>query len=160
WSQILDRALARKAENRFEDALSMRDAISAELSRLGMASPRTEIEAWLDDPEGWTAEHDQRLIERLCQLGAAARKRGTDTIAAAADSNRALAYATNDPSLLRVVASMQRSEARARLIRRVGPLILGAVVLGSGAFLVARAFRNDFSGTDPTTTSPSATHSS
>ncbi len=142
WSQIIDKALARKAENRYADAGAMRDAISAELSRLGMASPRIEIEAWLDDPEGWSAEHERRLIERLCQTGAAARKRG-DSIAAAADYNRALAYAPNDPTLLRVVVSMQRSEARMRLVRRVAPLVLGAIVLGTGAFFIARAFKSE-----------------
>lgn len=140
WSEILDRALARKPEARFSDAEAMRDAIGAELARLGMGAPRVEIEAWLDDPEGWTADHGKRLIDRLCQLGAASRKRG-DAVAAAADYNRALAYAPNDPSLLKVVASMQRAEARARLVRRVTPLVLGAVVLGSGAYAVASAFK-------------------
>jgi serine/threonine-protein kinase len=140
WSQILDRALARKAESRYPDAATMREAIAVELARLGMGSPKKEIEAWLDDPETWAAEHDKRLIERLCELGAVARKR-SDAVAAAADYNRALAYAPNDPSLLKVVASMQRSEARARIVRRVGPLVLGAFVLGSGAYFVAKAFK-------------------
>ena len=57
WSQILDKALARKAENRFSDANAMREAILAELERLGIATPRLELEAWFDDPEGWSAEH-------------------------------------------------------------------------------------------------------
>ncbi len=140
WSDILDRALARQPEARFADAGVMRDAISAELARLGMGSPKKEIEAWLDDPEGWTAAHDQRLIEALCKLGADARKRGA-AVAAAGDYNRALAYAPNDPALLKVVSSMQRSEARARAVRRVAPLVLGALVLGSGAYFVAKAFK-------------------
>jgi eukaryotic-like serine/threonine-protein kinase len=140
WSQILDRALARKAEARYPDAPAMRDAIAAELSRLGMASPRAELEAWLDDPEGWGAAHEKRIIERLCDLGAVSRKR-SDAVAAAADYNRALAYAPNDPSLLRIVASMHRSEARARLVRRIGPLVLGAAVLSSAAYFVAKAFK-------------------
>ena len=155
WSQILDRALARKPEARFPDAQAMRDAIAAELGRLGMGSAKVEIEAWLDDPEGWTADHDKRLIDRLCQLGAASRKR-SDAVAAAADYNRALAYAPNDPSLLKVVASMQRSEARARLVRRVTPLVLGAVVLGSGAYFVAKAFKAPPSDDRTTTPTPSA----
>jgi serine/threonine-protein kinase len=141
WSEILDRALARKPEARFPDATAMREAIAAELARLGMPPARPMLEAWLDDPEGWGAAHARRIIERLCALGAGARKRG-DAVAAAADYNRALAYAPNDPSLLRVVASMQRSEARARLVRRVGPLVLAAAVLGPGAYLVARALKS------------------
>ncbi len=141
WSQILDRALARQPEARYPDANAMREAISAELTRLGMGAPRKEIEAWLDDPDRWTAEHDKRLITRLCELGAAARKR-SDAVAAAADYNRALAYAPNDPSLLKIVASMHRSEARARLVRRVAPLVAAAIVLGSGAYFVAKALQN------------------
>lgn len=141
WSEIIDRALAKKPESRFADAAAMRDAISSELSRLGMGAPRTEIEAWLDDPEAWTGAHEKRLIDRLCQLGAASRKKSA-AVAAAADYNRALAYAPNDPSLLRLVASMQRSEARARLVRRVAPLVLGAAVLGVSAYFVAKAFRS------------------
>src|SRR5262249_55566705 len=46
WSQLLDRALARKAEGRFPDAIAMRDAISGELKRLGVGSSRVEVEAW------------------------------------------------------------------------------------------------------------------
>ncbi len=156
WSQILDRALARKPEARYDDATAMRDAISTELSRLGMGAPKKEIEAWLDDPEGWTAEHDKRLIARLCELGAAARKR-SEAVAAAADYNRALAYAPNDPSLLKIVASMHRSEARARLVRRVAPLVLGALVLGSGAYFVAKALKStpaDPSAKMPATSEP------
>jgi eukaryotic-like serine/threonine-protein kinase len=140
WSQILDHALARKPEGRYPDAAAMRDAIAAELSRLGMGAPRVELEAWFDDPEGWTAAHEKRLIGRLCALADVARKK-SDAVAAAADYNRALAYAPNDPSLLKVVARMQRSEARMRLLRRVGPLVLGAAFLGSGAYFIAKALK-------------------
>ena len=140
YSQILDRALARQAEDRYADAEQMREALSAELLRLGVAAPRTELESYFDDPEGWSAEHEKRLIGKLCTLGGDARKRG-DAVAAAADYNRALAYAPNDPQLLRIVASMHRAEARMRLVRRAGPLILGAVALGTGAFFIARALK-------------------
>jgi serine/threonine-protein kinase len=140
YSQILDRALARQADDRFADAEQMREALSAELLRLGVAAPRTELESYFDDPEGWTAEHDKRLIGKLCALGGDSRKHG-DAVAAAADYNRALAYAPNDPQLLRIVASMHRAEARMRLLRRAAPLVLGAITLGMAAFFVARALK-------------------
>ena len=140
YSQILDRALARQAEDRYADAEQMREALSAELLRLGVAAPRTELESYFDDPDGWSAEHEKRLTAKLCALGGDARKRG-DAVAAAADYNRALAYAPNDPQLLRIVASMHRAEARMRFVRRTGPLVLGTVALGLGAFFVARALK-------------------
>jgi serine/threonine-protein kinase len=160
WSDILDHALARKAASRFPDALAMRDAISAELARLGMGAPRVEIEAWLDDPLGWTTAHEKRLVDRLCELGAASRKR-SEAVAAAADYNRALAFSPNNPALLRIVASMHRSEARARLIRSLAPLVLGACVLGGGAYFVAKSLKGEIHGGDhdpvsTTTAEPSA----
>jgi eukaryotic-like serine/threonine-protein kinase len=142
FCQILDRALARNADDRYPDAQAMRDALVHELVRLGCAAPRMEIEAYFDDPAGWTERHERRLIARLCDLGGISRRRG-DAVAAAADYNRALAYAPGDPQLLKIVASMHRAEARARLVRRAGPLLLGTVVLGSGAFLVARALKGE-----------------
>ena len=140
YSQILDRALARQAEDRYADAEQMREALSNELLRLGVAAPRTELESYFDDPEGWSEEHEKRLIGKLCTIGGDARRRG-DAVAAAADYNRALAYAPNDPQLLRIVASMHRAEARMRFLRRAGPLVLGAVALGTGAFFIARALK-------------------
>ncbi|MDB4941027.1 MAG: serine/threonine protein kinase [Labilithrix sp.] len=149
YSQILDRALARQADDRYASAEAMREALDTELSRLGVVTPRTELEAYFDDPAGWVGEHDKRVTEKLCALGGEARKRG-DAVAAAADYNRALAYAPNDPHLLRIVASMHRAEARLRLARRAGPLVVGAMVLGTGAFFVARAFKAPPSSTTPT----------
>jgi serine/threonine-protein kinase len=140
YSLILDRALARQVEDRFESAEVMREALASELSRLGVATPRTELESYFDDPEAWAEEHQARLIGKLCDLGGEARRRG-DAVAAASDYNRALAYAPHDPQLLRIVASMHRQEARIRLLRRVAPLVLGALVLGTGAFFVARALK-------------------
>jgi serine/threonine-protein kinase len=140
YSLILDRALARQVEDRFESAEVMREALASELARLGVATPRTELESYFDDPEAWAEEHQARLIGKLCDLGGEARRRG-DAVAAASDYNRALAYAPHDPQLLRIVASMHRQEARIRLLRRVAPLALGAILLGTGAFFVARALK-------------------
>jgi hypothetical protein len=52
---------------------------------------------------------------------------------------------------------MHRSEARARFVRRVGPLVAGAAVLSSGAYFVAKSFKSESAKSDgrPTTV-PSA----
>jgi eukaryotic-like serine/threonine-protein kinase len=152
WSQILDRALARNADDRFPDATAMREAIVAELARLEVVAPRTTLETWLDDP---SSDHEGPLVLRLVQLGHAARKSG-DAVSAAADFNRALAYTPNDPTLLRIVSSMHRSEARARLARRTAPLVLGAIVLGTSAYAVARALKTPTTPTLPTSSSASS----
>src|SRR4029077_12041041 len=100
WSALLDRALAHSAAQRFADAHAMRDPIVAELNRLGISSPGRELESWLASPSTFEAAHGKRMIEKLCALGNEARKRG-QVLEAAADYNRALAHAPNDPQLLR-----------------------------------------------------------
>jgi len=150
YSQILDRALARNPEDRYADADSLRQALVAELTRMGITAPRAELEAWFDDPAKWTEEHDRALIAHLCRSGSEARKRG-DAVAAAGDYNRALAYAPNDPQLLRIVTSMHRAEARMRLAKRIVPLALGVLALGTGSYFVASALK-----TTPVTPAPVA----
>ena len=140
WSAILDRALARAPEGRYEGANAMRDALTDELDRLGVTSPRTELEAWLDDPAAHDAEHAKRMIARLCVLGGQARKEG-DALGAAADYNRALAYAPHDPALLKIVAGMHRARSTRRLVRRIAPIVLVALGLCAAAFFVTGAVR-------------------
>ena len=138
WSKILDRALAHAPADRFADANAMRDAVAAELERLDVTSPERDLEAWIDDPR--SVERGQR---RASSTGSA-RSRATRESAgmssrAAADYNRALAYAPDDPNLLRIVAGMNRAERRARALRRFGrvgaavAVALHALVRGAAA---------------------------
>ena len=133
WSLILDRALAQKVEDRYPSALAMRDALVHELTRLGVTLPRGELEAWCDDPAAYDARHDKLMIDALCQRAAKARKDG-DAIAAAADYNRALAYAPHDAALLKIASTLQRADARRRFLRQVAPIVLATLVLGAMAF--------------------------
>jgi eukaryotic-like serine/threonine-protein kinase len=137
WSGLLDRALAHSPADRFPDADAMREAVTAELERLGVSRPKRELEAWLDDPPAYDQAHAAQMVERLCALASEARKRG-DSLAAAADYNRALAHAPEDPHLLGIVAGMNRAEARARLMRRGTAALVLMVGLGLAAFGLGR----------------------
>jgi len=130
WSAMLDRALARRPEDRYSDASAMREALGAELVRLGISNPRAELEEWLLDASEYERCHALRLRDTLCALGAAARHRH-DSLSAAADYNRALALFPTDPQLLRIVARMNRSTARLRTLR------WAACVLAAVATLLA-----------------------
>ncbi len=138
WSALLDRALAHAPADRFADANTMRAAVQAELTRLGITEPAAELAAWLDDTEAYTAPHARRMIDRLVALGGEARK-ARDPIGAAGDYNRALAHAPDDPQLLRIVTGMNRAEARTRLVRRASVALLLMVGLGGAAFGIGRA---------------------
>jgi serine/threonine protein kinase len=137
WGALLDHALAHAPADRFPDADTMREAVVAELERLGVAQPRRELEAWLDDPDGYDKAHAARMIDKLCALAAAERTRG-DVLSASADYNRALAHAPDDPQLLRIVAGLNRAEARGRLLRRTLAALVLMVGLGVVAFGVGR----------------------
>jgi len=138
WSALLDQALAHAPADRFADANAMREAVQAELTRLGVTSPAAELAAWLDDTDAYTSQHAGKMIDRLVALGGEARK-ARDPITAAGDYNRALAHAPDDPQLLRIVTGMNRAEARTRLLRRAGMALLLMVGLGGVAFGVGRA---------------------
>jgi serine/threonine-protein kinase len=142
WSRLVDRALARRPEDRFESAQAMRDGLLAELARVGFVAGRSPLQAFLDGPEAWVAAHETAMIARLCELGGDARRR-RDAVAAAADYNRALAYAPSDPQLIRIVTSMHRVEERQRLVKRLAPLALGALVMGGSAYALARTLKSD-----------------
>jgi serine/threonine protein kinase len=137
WSALLDRALAHAPEDRFADATAMQLAIGAELDRLGISAPARELEAWLESPANFEPLHAKRMIDKLCALGNDARKRG-DAIAAASDYNRALAHAPDDPQLLRIVAAMNRAEARLRFTRRAAVALVLMLGLGGAAFGIGR----------------------
>jgi serine/threonine-protein kinase len=158
WSQILDKALGRTPDERYPDANEMRQVLLTELKRLDVASPRAELEAYCDEPGAFAERHDKRIITLLCARALDARKRG-DAMTAAADYNRALAYAPHDPALLRIVSSLHGAEARRRFLRRVAPLAAGTVLLGGLAFGVTREVRSKSADERPPPSAPAASSS-
>jgi serine/threonine protein kinase len=141
WSGIIDQALASDVSARFAGAQEMRDVLTRELARVGIASPRGAIEAWLDDPPGFASAHEKAMTTRLCANGEEASRKG-DILSAAADYNRALAYAPHDANLMKIVARMNQSRARSDRMRRVRPYaIVGIVAVGFMVGLVPQVAR-------------------
>jgi eukaryotic-like serine/threonine-protein kinase len=140
WSAIIDRALMRTRQERFADAHAMRDALVAELKRLGFWPADRDLEAALDDPAAFAASHARRIVERLRELADEAR-RGGRTLAAASDYNRALANAPDDPGLLRIVARIHRVEVRNRALHRLGAVVAAVAAMGAVGYGVHRGVR-------------------
>jgi hypothetical protein len=95
------------------------------------------------------------MVETLCALGAEARK-NHKPLDAASDWNRALANAPDDPKLLRLVAGMNRAEARSRILRQAAKVALLSAVLGVAAFYVGKLLQagpHTVAGTASTTAS-------
>ena len=136
WSALVDRALAHAPADRFASATELATAVEEELARAGMDAPGVELEAWLDEPARYAEKHAARMVKRLRELATAAGAEKS-VIAAAGDYNRALAYAPNDPDLLRAMTRLMRAERRRRIFVRTLPV---ALVLGAGvaSFFIAR----------------------
>lgn len=145
WSALIDRALSHDRSARFSSAQAMRDAVVAELERLGFWPSDRELEAWLDDPAAYLASYRPRVVERLCALGDQARKR-RDALAAASDYNRALANAPGDPGLLRIVTKMHRAQVWSRAVLRAGA---GVLMVGAAWLLRMYAIQGQTAGGAP-----------
>ncbi|MDI3282997.1 serine/threonine-protein kinase [Polyangium sp. 15x6] len=137
FARIIDGALAHAAADRIAGPGKLGELIRAELEVLGITDPRREIEAYFEDPAGYADALTTRLVSCLVARGEAARKTG-DRTGAAADFNRAHALAPNDLAILKRVTSLSASAERQKLVRRMAGLVAGALVLGVGAFVVAR----------------------
>jgi len=136
-SQIVARALARDAADRYQSARVMAEALKEELAQLGFTDLRREIWAFLRDSAGYQAEYEPRLVAELCKHANAARV-AKDFVGAAAAFNRALAFRPDDSELLRQVAQIARGESVRRVVRRGSLALLGiAAVLGVVAGFVA-----------------------
>jgi serine/threonine-protein kinase len=130
WAKILARALAKEAADRFPTMEALTKALVAELESLGFADAPAELAAFFADPEAYRAAHQEKLVPTLTRRGEQAR-RARDTHAAAADINRALAYAPKDPTLLRLIGKLQRGRATRRAL---------VVVVAVSAFAALVAF--------------------
>ena len=144
-SQIVSKALARDASERYQSAGVLADALKAELTLLGFTEPRREIFEFLRDPAAYQAQYEPRLVAELVKRANAARAQ-KDFMGAAAAFNRALAFRPSDTDLLRQVAQIARGERMRRALLRAGVLLLAAlmvvaVVLGALAWWRGRAAR-------------------
>lgn len=136
YSEVLSRALAHDANDRFASAADFAAALRAELVALGVDSPRRELHAFLLDPSAYRLEHEGTIISRLTARGRQAGALG-DVQLAAACYNRALAYRPNDRELSASVARLVRRERLRRGARRGAAGLLavavGATALGAAA---------------------------
>jgi tRNA A-37 threonylcarbamoyl transferase component Bud32 len=129
WAKILARALAKDAADRYPDSTALRTALLEELEALKIEDPHAEVRAFLADPDVYRAEHSALIVPRLIQRGGASRK-SRNVTGAAADYNRALAYAPQDPTLLRLIGRMQRGRAARGAILAAISVAAGAAAVG------------------------------
>jgi serine/threonine-protein kinase len=141
-SQVVSKALARDAADRYPSARALTDALKAELSLYGFSEPRKEIFDFLSDPEAYKKSYEPRLLRELVKRASAARA-NKDYVQAAAAFNRALAFRPDDTDLLRQVAQIAQGERLRRALTRLAAAVvtsaaLVGVVFGAIAWLRSR----------------------
>lgn len=140
FSAVLARALGREPDDRYASVEELSNALGDELRRLGFDEPARELDLYLSDTEAWLRGYEGRIVLRLVATGQAARARG-DTLVAAADLNRALAYRPDDAELMKQVMGLARRDRARRIALRTGLVLAGSSALGLAAFGVTRLFR-------------------
>jgi serine/threonine-protein kinase len=127
WSRIVERALAHKPEDRYPSADDLADALEGELSLLGFPDAAAELEAYLDDTQGYEEGYTARIVASLTELGREARQR-QEMQRAAGLFNRALAFRPDNTQLLAEVAGLARRQ-RFRRTLRTGAMVTGGVLV-------------------------------
>jgi eukaryotic-like serine/threonine-protein kinase len=153
WGAILDKALSLDRTARFASARAFEEALTAELERLGASTELSTLTEFLDDPEGFREAHAQKQKAKLVELGTRAHAR-RDTLCAANDLNRALAYAPDDVELCKLAAAASRPK---RTLPTWPAFALLGAALGGGAFLLKQKHNPLANPTPRTVTEPSST---
>ena len=138
WTKVLAHALAKDAADRFASAEALTKAMGEELESLGIADSGGELKSFFADPEAYRASHRTRLVAALTRRGEQARKAG-NLHAAAADFNRALVYAPQDPTLLKLIGRLRRGRATRRVLFA---LVAGSAVAAVTVLAVSLGVRN------------------
>ena len=133
FSAIVGRALAHDPAGRYASCAELTSALREELETLGFQDVRAELSAFLSGPEGYKESYEPRLVERLVQRAADARK-VRDIPLSAACLNRALAFRPDDAELLAEVTSLGRAQ---RLRRN---LVSAGIALGGSALIAGVGF--------------------
>ncbi len=142
WARIVHGALELLSADRTATPAVLAEQIREELRALGIADPHAEVSTYVADPETYRSELPQRLVQRLLARGERAKRTG-DIVGAAADFNRALALAPQDPEVQRRVMEVSRGRDRRVLLRRAAMVLGGSLVLGAAAFGGTRLLRDN-----------------
>jgi serine/threonine-protein kinase len=130
---IMNKALSRKPEDRYQTAGEMAEALRAFNGEMGIDDPDEIFARYLEDPNGVTKELEQGSLERLLAIGAGAAKEG-DVSTAQSALSRALAIDDGNEQALRLLSSLGRRQRRGAFIGAFASVI-GALLLGVALYV-------------------------
>lgn len=131
---IMNKALARAPDDRYQSSGEMADDLRAFLIEMGIDDPDAVLARYLAAPEEVGAELRQESLGRLLSIGARAVKTG-DVPKAQAALSRALALEEGNERALRLLGSLGRRRRRNTAIALVASAL---VVMVAGALYVTQ----------------------
>ncbi len=134
YSLIVQKALARDLENRYQTIRELLDVLTRALDGMDLEGPRAIVTNYLTDPISYAAELEQKVVQTLIDQGVKQQEEG-QVVAAARSLNRALAYRPDDAELLGRVAGLRRKDSRRRTrnaVMRVAAAVVPICALLSG----------------------------
>jgi serine/threonine-protein kinase len=152
WADVLARALAREAVDRYPSVEVFAGTLRAELERVGITDARQEIERLLADQDGYLPAYEERLVAGLVSSGEKARA-ARDYRTATVQFNRALAYRPGDADLLRRVSHMARRDRVYGVLRKAGLAVAGVVVV-AGVIAFSRQLKSPLIKSEPPAEAP------
>lgn len=131
--QIIDRALARRPEDRYQSAADLIRDLRTLLAEAGLdESPSALLERYLSDPAVAGQAYEDRVVEALVDRGRQASKKGEVTVALDA-FDRALAIREGDPLVLQLLRRVGVTRRRRWLLRH-GAAAAAMSALGGAAW--------------------------
>jgi len=137
------KALARDPADRWESVQALQASVLDELQWFGIHDACAEVFAFLSDPPGYVNSFSQTIVDALVKRANNARQAG-DTGGAAADLNRAVAYAQGDNDLLRQLTSLAAGLRRDKLVEKAKRIGVGGgavAVVAVGVLLSVHWFQ-------------------
>lgn len=149
FAAIVRKCLERDPDQRYPDATALRQALLDFVGEVGWTQPETQLKAYFEDPDGFTARHREQLLQILPERGVQARRAG-NLPDALGYFNRALALDPTNARVLSLVRGISRTERIRKTLAAVGIVTAAALASGAAVLTIARRVRS--SPTSPTAT--------
>jgi len=127
---VIVKALAKEADERYQSAAELREALEAFVAEAGIEDPEATLARYLKDPEGERATIVARTVERLIDHGARASDAG-DVPTALDYYNRVLVLDEGNERVLKLIERVGMDRRRRRILMAGAALMtFGAVASG------------------------------
>ncbi len=133
---IIDRALARDPDQRFQSAEALASDLAGYLAEAGVAATGAEVRAYFQEPEDYVAELNGQVCAALMEHASEAI-RGSQSARAIRLLGRVLELSPDNSDALALLNRLRRRERRIRSVALLGAGLAGFGLVAAGFLLAA-----------------------